>query len=191
MSDVGEFIDSIYREQQSSKFFGKMIGRHFVSLHGKAVFTAADIVCEGYLAKKGSWMKNWKKRYFILRKDIRALCYYPSREDLTLLGSIPLDIDTRLINVKADDADGFQHVVAIESDLDDGSTMKTYVRFETFEKMKAWMLDIKNEAQNMMITPEDQCDWWEGLFENVPLIEPKNTTRRDGLLAEAEHGKYA
>ena len=167
ISDVGEFIDSIYREQQSSKLFGKIIGRQFVSLHGKAVFSAADIVCEGFLFKKGSWMKNWKKRYFILRKDIRALCYYASREDLTLLGSIPLDIDTRLINIKPEDADGFQNVVAIESDLDDGSIMRTFVRFETFEKMKAWMLDIKNEAQNMMTTPEDQCDWWETLFENV------------------------
>jgi hypothetical protein len=45
-----------------------------------------------------------KRRYFVLRKDIRSLCYYASREDLTLLGSIPLDIDTKLANVKPDDA---------------------------------------------------------------------------------------
>lgn len=47
---------------------------------------------------------NRKRRYFVLRKDIRSLCYYASREDLTLLGSIPLDIDTKLANVKPDDA---------------------------------------------------------------------------------------
>jgi hypothetical protein len=107
VSDVGEFVDSIYREQQSSKLFGKIIGRQAVTVHGKGVFTTADIVCEGYLFKKGSWMKNWKKRYFILRKDIRSLCYYASREDLTLLGAIPLDTETRLMNIKADDAGNF------------------------------------------------------------------------------------
>jgi hypothetical protein len=81
-----------------------MIGRHYIAPHTKRVYTAADIVCEGYLYKKGSWMKNWKRRYFVLRKDIRSLCYYASREDLTLLGSIPLDIDTTLANVKPEDA---------------------------------------------------------------------------------------
>lgn len=97
-------MDSIYREQQSSKLFGKIIGRQSVTIHGKGVFTTGDIVCEGYLFKKGSWMKNWKKRYFILRKDIRSLCYYASREDLTLLGAIPLDSETRLMNIKPEDA---------------------------------------------------------------------------------------
>jgi hypothetical protein len=99
-----------------------MIGRHYIEPHIKSVYTAADVVCEGYLFKKGSWKKNWlalhyisliitywslfnrKKRYFVLRKDIRSLCYYSSREDLTLLGSIPLDIDTKLMNVKPEDA---------------------------------------------------------------------------------------
>jgi hypothetical protein len=69
-----------------------------------------------------------KKRYFVLRKDIRSLCYYASREDLTLLGSIPLDIDTKLANVKPEDADGYQNVVAIETDFEDGSSLKTFIR---------------------------------------------------------------
>ncbi len=128
-----------------------------------------------------------KKRYFVLRKDIRSLCYYASREDLTLLGSIPLDIDTKLANVKPDAADGFQNVVAIETDFEDGTSMKTFIRFDTFEKMKAWMLDIKNEAQNMSITDEDQLDWWNSLFNDVQTIEPKtNASRRDGVMAEQE-----
>ena len=37
-----------------------------------------------------------KKRYFILRKDIRALNYYESQSDLTLLGSIPIHEDCEL-----------------------------------------------------------------------------------------------
>lgn len=62
-------------------------------------------------------------------------------------------------------------------------------RFETFEKMKAWMLDIKNEAQNMTFTDEDQLDWWNALFAEVQTIEPKNAPRRDGLTGDADHGK--
>ena len=49
-----------------------------------------------------------KKRYFILRKDIRSLCYYVSREDLTLLGSVPLNEHTTISNkVKAEEAGAF------------------------------------------------------------------------------------
>lgn len=49
------------------------------------------------------------------------------------------------------------------------------------------MLDIKNEAQNMTVTDEDQIDWWTNLFSEVQAIEPKNTTvRRDGVGATAE-----
>lgn len=44
-----------------------------------------------------------KRRYFILRKDIRALHYYSSREDMTLLGSIDLASETNVINVRPDD----------------------------------------------------------------------------------------
>ncbi len=62
--------------------------------------------------------------------------------------------------------DGYSNVVAIETDLDDGPN-RTYVRFETFEKMKDWMLDIKNEAQNMVAATDEEIDWWENLFGAV------------------------
>jgi hypothetical protein len=54
--------------------------------------------------------------------------------------------------------------------------------------MKSWMLDIKNEAQNITITDEDQMDWWNALFGEIQTIEPKtNATRRDGLHGENDH----
>ena len=84
--------------------------------------------------------------------------------------------------------DGFQNGVAIETDFDDGSSFKTYIRFETFEKMKAWMLDIKNEAQNITFAEDDQADWWNALFNDVQVIEPKNAPRRDGVLGDADNG---
>ena len=91
-----------------------------------------------------------KKRYFILRKDIRALCYYVSREDLTLLGSVPLNENTTITNkVKSDEAGsflslphesryfihifaaGFGNVIAIGTAeyLDTESGVLLYIRF--------------------------------------------------------------
>jgi len=40
--------------------------------------------------KQGSFWKNWKRRYFNLRKDIQSLVYYHNADDLTQLGLIPL-----------------------------------------------------------------------------------------------------
>ena len=45
-----------------------------------------------------------KRRYFVLRKDIRSICYYDNRENLTLLGSIPLDSETVITPVPSKDA---------------------------------------------------------------------------------------
>ena len=83
---------------------GRLIGRNQVQTNAKKVYTTADIVCETYLHKKGSWMQNWKRRYFVLRKDIRSICYYDNRENLTLLGSIPLDSETVITPVPPKDA---------------------------------------------------------------------------------------
>lgn len=47
---------------------------------------------------------NRKRRYFVLRKDIRSICYYDNREGLTLLGSIPLDSETQITYVAPKDA---------------------------------------------------------------------------------------
>jgi hypothetical protein len=59
VSDNGEFIDNVYREQDPSRIVGRIIGRNQVQVHAKKVYTTADIVCEAYLHKKGSWMQNW------------------------------------------------------------------------------------------------------------------------------------
>ena len=104
ISNNGEFVDNIYREQDPSKIVGRLIGRNQVQTNAKKVYTTADIVCETYLHKKGSWMQNWKRRYFVLRKDIRSICYYDNRENLTLLGSIPLDSETVITPVPPKDA---------------------------------------------------------------------------------------
>jgi hypothetical protein len=87
-----------------------------------------------------------KKRYFILRKD---------REDLVLLGSIPLDIDTRISIVQGEDtgnmcmkrshhhvtyifyvcSDAFPHVLTIETDQSGAAPSKMYIRLVHYWSM--------------------------------------------------------
>ena len=64
---------------------------------GSKLFTVMDMAMEGELLKQGSsWMKTWKKRYFILRQDTHpaVLAYYErsetDRSNLRLLGEIHL-----------------------------------------------------------------------------------------------------
>lgn len=52
--------------------------------------------------------------------------------------------------------------------------------------MKAWMIDIKNEAHNMIIANNDSMDWWTAIFEHVKAIEPKSSTaKRDAQSGES------
>ena len=44
---------------------------------------------QGFLLKRGSFRRNWKRRYFMLRRDIKSLVYYRSPDDLTQLGKPP------------------------------------------------------------------------------------------------------
>lgn len=62
----------------------------------KEMFTNADILHSGYLRKEGSFWKSWKNRYFILRKDRSALCYYSSKFNLTKLGEIGIVFNTNI-----------------------------------------------------------------------------------------------
>ena len=48
-----------------------------------------EICCESILISLYDLIR--KKRYFILRKDIHSLSYFPSAESMTLLGSIKLE----------------------------------------------------------------------------------------------------
>ena len=75
-----------------------LVGRQEIVSKSKSVFTAGDVVREGFLMKRGSWFKNWKSRFFILRRDVKELCYYSNsdKESLTLVGSITLDGNTKV-----------------------------------------------------------------------------------------------
>ena len=104
----------MFKEIQSSEFYGKLIGRKSVAPNMKNTFTVADIIREGYLWKRGSWVKNWKRRYFMIRHDIHALCYFAAKDSLVLLGSIPLDRGVYVWKIDPKEADGYENVYAIQ-----------------------------------------------------------------------------
>uniref|UniRef100_A0AAV1U6U8 PH domain-containing protein n=1 Tax=Peronospora matthiolae TaxID=2874970 RepID=A0AAV1U6U8_9STRA len=61
-------------------------------------FTAEDVLRAGTLTKQGSWRRNWKTRFFILRSDCPSLCYFTSEDKLELLGEIAITEDTIVLD---------------------------------------------------------------------------------------------
>ena len=53
-------------------------------------FTTLDVRLDGVLLKQGSWRKNWKERFFVLRRDAVRLAYYDGPKTLKLLGEVVL-----------------------------------------------------------------------------------------------------
>ncbi|KAJ0407323.1 hypothetical protein ATCC90586_002251 [Pythium insidiosum] len=84
-------------------------------------FSDADIVFSGYLIKQGSFWKSWRKRYFILRRDVPVLAYYTSQDNLVKLGEIVIDAETRLDACKAPEHDAKENS-AINAPTKQGAT---------------------------------------------------------------------
>ncbi|KAI9913693.1 hypothetical protein PsorP6_006156 [Peronosclerospora sorghi] len=113
-SPFGKFHTEVFETKERSKVISAL--RH----RGKAVknassvrqhapvrpiapstFTAEDVIRAGTLTKQGSWRRNWKTRFFILRSDFPSLCYFRSEEKLQLLGEIPITEDTIVLDRSA------------------------------------------------------------------------------------------
>jgi hypothetical protein len=57
-----------------------------------------------------------KRRYFILRRDIKQICYYPSEDQLTLIGTIPIN-DKMIIWNKNNCEDGSNTTLYIYNNI--------------------------------------------------------------------------
>lgn len=165
ITDNGEFVDGIYNTKAASYVYSMLIGRKTQPIQNKKNdFTEADIIYKGYLSKEGSWVKSWKTRYFVLRSDIRELCYYSSKEDMTLIGSIKIDENTCVWTNKTEEDQNFvlSWTPPKNSQLD-----KREVRLRASDAMSKsiWMEHITAEAsrtQDIVLQ-----DWWIDLFGNV------------------------
>ena len=59
MSDNGEILESAYKEQVASSWYGNIIGRGQLQPNVKRQFNAADVAFEGYLMKRGTYFRSW------------------------------------------------------------------------------------------------------------------------------------
>lgn len=72
------------------------------------------VIKEGYMQKQGAWVKNWKRRYFILKKG--SLFYYKEREDKIPRGIINLlNASVVPVHEKESDIQGPHYVFGIKT----------------------------------------------------------------------------
>ncbi|TDH72268.1 uncharacterized protein CCR75_006992 [Bremia lactucae] len=107
-SSFGKYHNEVFETKERSKVLSAL--RHRGKAGNKAskmkkrvpvapsTFTADDVLRAGTLIKQGSWRRNWKTRFFILRSDCPSLCYFTSEDKLELLGDIPITEDTIILD---------------------------------------------------------------------------------------------
>ena len=165
ITDSGEFVDGIYNTRVASYVYSMLIGRKTQPMQNKKNdFTEADIVYKGYLHKEGSWVKSWKMRYFVLRSDIRELCYYSSKEDMTLIGSIKIDENTCVWTNKTE---GDHHFVLSWTPPKHSNQDKREVRLRATDFMSKtiWMENITAESSRTHDVVLK--NWWVDLFGDI------------------------
>lgn len=153
MSASGKFEDQFYHAHEGSRAMGKLKNRTYLkknekkdstktkknaNVNGKDVeqFSDSDIIYSGYLVKQGSFWKTWRRRYFILRRDVPVLSYYDSAEELTKLGEIAVDGTTA---VRPTPKEGFPFQFVVEHD----GRKLTLVAEEGKPSTDAWISNIQ------------------------------------------------
>mmetsp|Transcript_4709 Transcript_4709/g.7095 ORF Transcript_4709/g.7095 Transcript_4709/m.7095 type:complete len:1360 (-) Transcript_4709:622-4701(-) len=92
--ESGQSKHRIYRTHPASSVVSYLVGRK-PRKGGVRTFTTLDVRLDGILWKQGSWRKNWKERFFVLRRDAWRLSYYESKNSLRLLGEVVLVTEAR------------------------------------------------------------------------------------------------
>jgi len=137
ISSSGNLFGAVYRTSMPNSIFSTAVGRPKISLEGSPYFHEEEVVRCGYIFKRGSFWKTWKKRYFILRRDIKRLCWYDSedKQKMKLLGSILLKPETKMTSdalmLYIQTPDRKEHLC---------------LRCENAEVLKEWMRDINTVA---------------------------------------------
>ncbi|KAL4128429.1 hypothetical protein PRIC2_007417 [Phytophthora ramorum] len=111
-STFGKFHNEVFETKERSKVLSALRHRGKAAKGGAngikqrvvarpvapSTFTMDDVLRAGTLTKQGSWRRNWKTRFFILRSDCPSLCYFTSEDKLELLGEIPITEDTIILD---------------------------------------------------------------------------------------------
>jgi uncharacterized membrane protein (UPF0136 family) len=144
---------TLYRTDVHNSVFGMMIGRKAVKAKGNKFFHEEDVVRTGWLDKRGSRVKSWKKRYFVLRRDISQLCWYDTdeRNGMTLLGSCDLDKSTTVRH------DHLQMHISLPK----SSTEFLTLRDDVSTTLAEWVRDMEFVCQSGRALSKR---WWEHIF---------------------------
>ena len=211
ITDDGEFQSSVIKESvrtYASQVASFLHGRQKVNnlAEGDDTFcTMSDVVKAGYLDKRGSWFKGYKKRYFILRGDKALLTYFDSSNSLhNTLGAIYLSKDTVITEVVPnDDIDRFEFVVKTpeftrlemgeKKEITEKPT-EILLRAKNEEDRTLWMEDILErctalKGQHQQKERSEMVEWWEMLFEdnNLAANLGSDKQRRKGIFTVPEN----
>lgn len=156
VKDNGEFDH--HTEKNTTKWVTDFFrGRNNKSkTHKKSIFKDEDKLYEKYFEKEGSTWKTWKKRYFILRKDIKALCYFTSEDNLCLLGEIELEADTTA-TIDADAKGGYYYmkITSVKSN------QVLNIRCDNKSDLTGLKYNIDKTIKAV------SSIWWDHLFEDA------------------------
>ena len=160
-SDAGDIAgDKNYKTQVSSKIWSKIVGRSRVDNEtlDEQSFDASDVVREGFLFKRGSWMQGWKKRYFILRRDLNKLFFYKNNgKNLTGYGSVALTGADVVDKPEMVGTEPF--TLAIVCDEGGGETRSLVLRAADSGEFQLWRSEL---AKACIRVPRMQSKhWWD------------------------------
>ncbi|KAF0694105.1 Aste57867_14991 [Aphanomyces stellatus] len=140
----GRFKDSQFQTKSTSRFSNFFRRRRSITATDTSAISRNDIYMQGYLSKQGSWRKNWKTRYFILRIDEPSLVYCDSEENREVLGQVPITKDTTVLDM---------------------STASSKPTFEVQSPQRKLLL----EAASM----DDLKHWLDAIQETIDLVSSR------------------
>ena len=168
INDSGNFMGDDYHEIGSNFLLNTIMGRSNSQKNQKSFYNEKDVIICGYLYKKGSWMKTWKKRYFVLRNDNLSLCYYASKTDLTLLGTIQIHKDSK---VDICDIDSEKDILVLNEDND----KRLMLKVDDPAELDEWRSEISliilhlNGDPSLSLKHKRESTWAK-IFELCPTI---------------------
>ncbi len=203
VTDEGEYQTNIVQEQamsRTSNLIGKMLGRSRMNGSAYRKFcSSTDVAYQGSLQKQGSWWRNWKSRYFVLRKDMPLLAYYSSESSQDhMLGSVVLCATTSAVKVPPAEADNMPHAFRIitprHTKKDENDNKKEVVIAETDILLcaandadrNAWISEIMYQSATSLHPRRYQnaeLNWWDLLFSHREIKSFSLSKRRKGMAA--------
>lgn len=123
-----------------------------LSLIDRGIASIAFPERQGFMTKKGSFIKNWKRRLFLLQNGI--LLYYNDSNDYPLKpqGIVPISEECSVQRITVPDVMGF--TIELYHPLLDCYHMSA----DTAEEREAWIADI-NQTIDSMIALQDERNW--------------------------------